>query len=538
MELSGKLVNFVRNTEIDMSNTLVRYPIGIQSFENLRKLDYLYIDKTDLIYNLVTTNKNIFLKRPRRFGKSLLLSTLKAYFEGKKELFKGLAIERLETEWQPHEVLTLSLANFNPTGDGNLYEILDNQFKIWEQEYEVKIQSTDLSSRFGNIIRAANAMSGRSVVILVDEYDHPLISSMHDEEKIEEYRQLLKSIYVNIKDLDQYIRFAMLTGVSRFSKKTIFSGLNNLRDISLNQQYAAICGITEKELTENFRQGIELLAENNDTDYDGAVKLLKDNYDGYHFTKNSPDIYNPFSLLWAMADGEIGSYWFQSGTPEFLVRQIQKGNSFLPEMFEETVDESILTSNDIFDTQPTALLYQTGYLTIKRFEKPDDYHLGIPNLEVRKGLFENLAKYYFDKDDTTVFKNVREVRKLLENRNIDEAMERLRIFMAGIPYEFSEKANELHYENNLFIIFMLIGVNARPEWHTSNGRIDLLLSMRNNIYIIELKRDGTPDEALAQIHEKDYDRQFTGDPRPIINLGITFSTETRNITAWKAEVGE
>lgn len=535
MELSGKLVNFVRNTEIDMANTPVRYPIGIQSFESLRNLSYLYIDKTELLFNLVTTSKNVFLSRPRRFGKSLLLSTLKAYFEGKKELFKGLAIEQLETEWQPHTVLTLSLANFNPTGDGNLYEILDNQFKIWEQEYEVKIQSTDLSSRFGNIIRAANAMSGRSVVILVDEYDHPLISSMHDEEKIEEYRQLLKSIYVNIKDLDQYIRFAMLTGVSRFSKMTVFSGLNNLRDISLNQQYAAICGITEKELMENFRQGIEMLAENNDTDYEGAVKLLKDNYDGYHFTRNSPDIYNPFSLLWAMADGEIGSYWFQSGTPEFLVRQIQKGNTFLPEMFEETVDESILTSSDIFDTQPTALLYQTGYLTIKRFEKPDEYHLGIPNLEVRKGLFENLAKYYFDKGDTVVYNNVRQVRKLLENRNIDEAMERLRTFMAGIPYEFSEKANELHYENNLFIIFMLIGVNARPEWHTSNGRIDLLLSMRNNIYIIELKRDGTPDEALAQIHEKDYARQFTGDPRHIINLGITFSTETRNITAWKAE---
>lgn len=538
MELSGKLVNFVRNTEIDMANTPVRYPIGIQSFEKLRKLDYLYIDKTDLIYNLVTTNKNIFLKRPRRFGKSLLLSTLKAYFEGKKELFKGLAIERLETGWQPHAVLTLSLATYNPTGDGNLEDILDNQFQIWEQEYDVKIKSESLSSRFGNIIRAANNVSGQPVVILVDEYDHPLISSMHDEEKLEKNRQLLKSIYVNIKDLDQHIRFAMLTGVSRFSKMTIFSGLNNLRDISLNQQYAAICGITENELLENFRQGIEMLAVNNDTDYEGAVKLLKDNYDGYHFTQNSTDIYNPFSLLWAMADGEIGSYWFQSGTPEFLVRQIQKGNTFLPEMFEETVNESILTSSDIFDTQPTALLYQTGYLTIKRFEKPDEYHLGIPNLEVRKGLFENLAKYYFDKDDTTVFKNVREVRKLLETRNIDDAIERLRTFMAGIPYEFSEKANELHYENNLFIIFMLIGVNARPEWHTSNGRIDLLLSMRNNIYIIELKRDGTPDEALAQIHEKDYARQFTGDPRPVINLGITFSTETRNITAWKAELGE
>lgn len=536
MELSGKLVNFVRNTEIDMANTPVRYPIGVQSFEKLREFSYLYIDKTELLYNLVKTSNCVFLSRPRRFGKSLLLSTLKAYFEGKKELFEGLAIEQLETEWQPHAVLTLSLASYNPTIDDDLNAILDNQFQIWEQEYDVKIESDSLSARFGNIIRTASISSGRPVVILVDEYDHPLISSMHDEEKLEKNRQLLKSIYVNFKDLDGYIRFTMLTGVSRFSKMTVFSGLNNLRDISLNQQYAAICGITEKELMEDFRQGIEMLAQNNDTDYDGAVKLLKDNYDGYHFTKNSPDIYNPFSLMWAMADGEIGSYWFQSGTPEFLVRQIQKGNSFLPEMFEETVDENILTSSDIFDTQPTALLYQTGYLTIKRFEKPDEYHLGIPNLEVRKGLFENLAKYYFDKGDTVVYNNVRQVRKLLENRNIDEAMERLRTFMAGIPYEFSEKANELHYENNLFIIFMLIGVNARPEWHTSNGRIDLLLSMRNNIYIIELKRDGTPDEALAQIHEKDYARQFTDDPRPIINLGITFSTETRNITAWKAEI--
>ena len=518
-----------------MENNIIRYPIGVQSFEKLRKHSYIYIDKTDLIYNLVKSSNCVFLSRPRRFGKSLLLSTIQAYFEGKKELFKGLAIEQLETEWQSHVVLTLSLAKYNSSIEGSLEEILNNQFLTWEHQYDVKIKSTNLASRFENIIRAAYQASGKSVVILVDEYDHPLIETMHDPERSEAHRLLLKSIYVNIKDLDQYIRFTMLTGVSRFSKMTIFSGLNNLQDISLNREYAAICGITDREITDNFRQGIERLAQEYDTDYDGAVALLKANYDGYHFAKTSPDIYNPFSLLWALKDSEIGAYWFQSGTPEFLIRQIQKSGSFLPDMFDETVEVRTLSSNDISNTKPTALLYQTGYLTIKRFEKPDLFHLGIPNLEVRKGLFQNLSDCYVDKDGDRVARNVHEVRKLLESGRIDEAMERLRTFMAGIPYEFADKATELHYENNLFIIFMLIGVDARPEWHTSDGRIDLLLSMRNYIYIIELKRDGTPDEALAQIKKKDYARQFAADPRPIVNLGITFSTQTRNITAWKAE---
>ena len=327
----------------------------------------------------------------------------------------------------------------------------------------------------------------------------------------------------------------MLTGVSRFSKMTIFSGLNNLRDISFNRKYATICGITETELTANFQQGIKELAGEYGTDADGAVALLKANYDGYHFTADCPDLYNPFSLLWAFADSKIGSYWFQSGTPEFLVRRIQESGDFLPEMFDETVEERTLSASDISKTSPTALMYQTGYLTIKRAEGHDLFRLGIPNLEVRRGLFENLAEYFFDKDDIKVTNNVRRVRNLLEEKKIDEAMERLQTFMAGIPYEMSQRATELHYENNLFIIFVLIGVDAKPEWHTLRGRIDLLLRMHNYIYIIELKLDGTPEEALAQIREKDYERQFTDDPRPIVRLGVTFSTETRNIAAWQAE---
>lgn len=517
-----------------MAKDMVRYPIGIQSFESLRKLGYLYVDKTELVYNLVTTSKTVFLSRPRRFGKSLLLSTIQAYFEGKKELFKGLALERLETEWPVHPVLKLSLATYDSSRENGLEEIIDNQFREWERQYDVPVDTTNLSARFGNIIKRACQISGQPVVVLVDEYDHPLIETMHDSERSEAHRLLLKSVYVNIKDLDEYIRFTMLTGVSRFSKMTIFSGLNNLRDISLNEKYAAICGMTEEELKSNFQEGIEQLAKKNDTDVEGAIMLLKANYDGYHFTKYSPDIYNPFSLLWALDEGETGAYWFQSGTPEFLIRQIQKNDSFLPDMFDDSVEASMLSDADIARTSPTALLYQTGYLTIKGFERPDVYHLGIPNLEVREGLFKNLARYYFGEQPNAIFHHVREVRKLLEDKKIDEAMERIRTFLAGIPYEFAEKATELHYENNLFILFVLIGVDALPEWHTARGRIDLLLSMRNCIYVIELKRDGTPDEALEQIREKDYTRQFAGDPRPVVCLGVTFSTETRNITAWKA----
>jgi len=521
-----------------MDRTLVRYPIGIQSFEKLREFGYLYVDKTEIIYNLVMSSNCVFLSRPRRFGKSLLLSTIQAYFEGRKELFKGLAIEQLESVWTKHAVLTLSLAKYHHGKENDLENIIDYQFRIWEDRYSVKIKGENLSSRFDSIIRAAYEASGQPIVILIDEYDNPIIDAMHDPARSESNRLLLKSIYVNIKDLDQYIRFTMLTGVSRFSKMTIFSGLNNLKDISLNKRYATICGVTEKELRENFGQGIEELAANEDTDAEGAIRLLKANYDGYHFTSDCPDIYNPFSLLNALDESKIGSYWFQSGTPEFLVRQIQKGDNFLPHMFDETVEESTLSDIDISLATPTALLYQTGYLTIKGYEQPDLYRLGIPNLEVRKGLFQNLARYYFDESPTVISKNVREVRKLLEQRRVDEAMERLRTFMAGIPYEFADKATELHYENNLFIIFVLIGVDARPEWHTSDGRIDLLLSMRECIYIIELKRDGTPEEALDQIHKKDYARQFAGDPRPVVNLGVTFSTQTRNITAWQVEFAE
>ena len=517
-----------------MANLSVKYPVGVQSFEMLRKLSYVYVDKTDLIYNLVHSAKCVFLSRPRRFGKSLLLSTIQAYFEGKKELFKGLAMEMLESEWEPHPVVSLSLAVYDPNVPTSLEDALNQQFNELEKKYNIKKEYGTLPQRFRGIIMGAYEATGAPVIILIDEYDSPILASMDDTSRKEANRTLLKSIYVNLKDLDQYIRFTMLTGVSRFSRMNIFSGLNNLDDISLDDTFAAICGITEDELISNFPEGIEGIAKRYSFNKEGAIKLLKDNYDGYHFTEDCPDIYNPFSLLNALNKQKIGSYWFQSGTPEFLVKRIREGGEFLPEFFSESVEESQLSSADISENEPISLLYQTGYLTIKGYDRPF-YRLGIPNLEVREGLFNNLARYYLKEKSTVIFKYVYKVRQLLEVGNVDEAMDRLQTFMAGIPYEFAQKAPELHYENNLFIIFMLIGVEARPEWHTSQGRIDMLLQMRNYIYVVELKLDKAPEKALDQIEKKDYARQFKYDPRPLIRLGITFSTETRNISAWSTE---
>ena len=521
-----------------MALPFVKYPIGIQSFESIRREDFIYVDKTDLIYNLVHTSKCVFLSRPRRFGKSLLLSTMQAYFEGKKELFKGLAMEKLESEWGPHPVITLSLAVYDANDPDSLENTLSQQFDELENKYEIKRRYDTLPQRFRSIILGAYEATGDNVVVLIDEYDSPLVASVGNSQKQESHRTLLKSIYVNLKDLNQYIRFTMLTGVSRFSRMNVFSGLNNLEDISLDDTYASICGITEDELLDNFSESINGIAKKYSLEREGAVKLLKDNYDGYHFSEDCPDIYNPFSLLNALKKKKIGDYWFQTGTPEFLVHRIRKSNEFLPEFFTESVEQNMLSASEIFKANPVALLYQTGYLTIKGYDAPDIYHLGIPNLEVRKGLFQGLAEYYLGKDSSDIFKYVSKVRQLLEEGDVNQAMERLKTFMAGIPYEFADKAPELHYENNFFIVFVLIGIDARPEWHTSDGRIDMLLKMRNYIYVVELKLEKAPEEALGQIEKKDYARQFQADPRPVIRLGVTISTETRNISEWSVERDE
>lgn len=376
----------------------VKYPIGIQSFSEIIENNYIYVDKTELIYKLIGSGKYYFLSRPRRFGKSLLLSTIKAFFEGRKELFKNLAIESLEKNWTRHPVLLLSLAGYNPS-EFDLVEILDLIISRMEDEYGLEKTTSNPGGRFGNLIRNIYKKTGQKVVVLVDEYDAPLVAHLDDDIKQEALRNTLKSVYTNLKDMDEYIRFGMLTGVSRFSKMTIFSGLNNLMDISLDERYSSICGITEAELEYNFHEGIDKFAKTEDISYLQAVSELKANYDGYHFTGISEDIFNPFSLLWALDSSKIGSYWFQTGTPTFLVNVLRKQHEPLNKILTEKVGEMAISDIDTYRTSPLALLFQTGYLTIKEYDRRRKrYTLGIPNREVEQGLFLELISDNTDLD--------------------------------------------------------------------------------------------------------------------------------------------
>lgn len=513
----------------------VKYPIGIQSFSKIREDNFTYVDKTEIIYNLVNTGQYYFLSRPRRFGKSLLLSTIKAYFEGRQDLFKGLAIEHLEKEWKKYPVILLSLAGYNPS-ESDLKEILDLRLSQLEEDFGIKNTTSNPGGRFGNIIRGLYKKTGQQVVILVDEYDAPLVAHLDDDDNREAMRNLLKSVYSNLKDMDEYIKFGMLTGVSRFSKMTIFSGLNNLKDISLDDRFSEICGITESELETNFHEGIENLANELEIHYDSAIKELKANYDGYHFTAKSPDIYNPFSLLGALDASKIDEYWFRSGTPTFLVNVLRNQKEPFAKLFTEKVGEIAISDIDSYRTNPLALLFQTGYLTIKEYDKKRKrYTLGIPNREVESGLFTvlladnaNSAKY---KIEQWAF----DIREAFENGKPEEALKLIKSFFAGIPANITQNKSEIYFENNLYMLLSMIGCDVRAEHWTSYGRIDLLLKTEDNIYVMELKLDSTPEAALNQIEQKEYALQWNPDNRKVFKIGINFSSKTRNLDSWVIE---
>lgn len=510
----------------------IKYPIGIQSFSEIREGGYVYVDKTEIIHNLTESGKYFFLSRPRRFGKSLMLSTIKAYFEGRKDLFTGLAMDNLEKEWKKYPVILLSLASYNPS-ESDLMQILDNRLTRLEKEFELDSNTTNPGERFGNLVLNIYKKTGEKVVILIDEYDAPVVAHIGEDGKFEEMRNILKSVYTNLKDLDEYIKFAMLTGVSRFSKLTIFSGLNNILDISLDERYSEICGITEDELKHTFKEGISQLALKLNTDYDGALARLKENYDGYHFTENSADIYNPFSLLIALDRKKIAAYWFQSGTPTFLVKVLRGQKEPLREIFNEKVSESAISEIDTYTTSPQSLLFQTGYLTIKDYDPEyDQYTLGIPNKEVENGLLTELLSDSTDLDKVQLDKRLREIRIAFDEGRPDNALERIKSFLAGMPANMTHKNIELYYENNLYMLLRLLGIDVRAEWWTADGRIDLLLITKRFIYIMELKLDSTPEIALAQINTKQYDSQWKYDGRKIFKIGINFLSKTRNLDTW------
>ena len=466
------------------------YPIGIQSFEELRKGGYYYADKTELIYRLVKTGKYYFLSRPRRFGKSLLISTLEAYFLGRKELFQGLAMEQLEKDWTAYPVLHLDLNSQKYDTPESLERILDKNLKKWEAEYEIEPQIPSLSLRFVDVIERAAKAAGRNVVVLVDEYDKPLLQTIGKPDLQDDFRATLKAFYGVLKSCDASIRFALLTGVTKFSKVSVFS------------------------------------------DYEEAQQTLKQWYDGYHFGAECPDMYNPFSLLNTFAQMRFGSYWFDTGTPTFLVETLKHTHYDLHRLTQEQTTSDVLGGIGSMDENPIPLLYQSGYLTIKGYDKRFGlYRLGFPNEEVEKGFISFLLPYYAKVGKSESIFQISLFVRDVESGDIDSFMQRLQSFFADTPYELVRDL-ELHYQNVLFIVFKLLGFYTHAEYHTSKGRIDLTIQTDRYIYVMEFKLDGTAEEALRQIEEKHYAQPFLSDTRQLYKVGVNFSAQARNIEKW------
>ena len=511
------------------------YPIGIQNFESLRIDGYLYVDKTALIYQLVKTGRYYFLSRPRRFGKSLLISTLEAYFQGKKELFKGLAMEQLEQDWLEYPILHLDLNISQYRSVQDLADILNRNLIAWETLYGSDSSERSLALRFAGIINRACLKTGRRVVILVDEYDKPLLQAIGNEELQEEFRSILKPFYGVLKTMDGSIQFALLTGVTKFGKVSVFSDLNNLMDISMDDRYVEICGITEMEIHAYMEQGVLDLACKQQMDYEEVCQELKRRYDGYHFTPKSQGMYNPFSLLNTFAKSDFGDYWFETGTPTYLVELLKHTDYDLYNMAHTETSADVLNSIDAASRNPIPVIYQSGYLTIKDYNpRFRIYTLGFPNQEVEEGFMNYLLPYYTSVNvvDTSfqLFKFIKEV----ESGDVDAFLSRLQSFFADTPYELIRNL-EIHYQNVLFIVFKLAGFYVNVEYHTSRGRIDLVMQTDRYIYIMEFKLDGTAEEALKQIEEKQYALPFATDQRKLFKIGVNFDNSTRNIAGWQVE---
>lgn len=515
----------------------MKYPIGIQSFANIREDGYAYVDKTAGIYEMASKGKYYFLSRPRRFGKSLLLSTMKAYFLGKRELFDGLAIAQMEKEWKQYPVLHLDLNTAKYTTPNALVELLEYHLARWEEEYNIDKENDELSVRFRNVItRTAQQSETKKVVVLVDEYDKPLLEAIGKPELQEEYRQTLKAFYANIKSCDEYIRFAFLTGVTKFSHLTIFSGLNNLVDISMLPQYAEICGITETELHNNFDESVESLAVANKITKEAAYDRLKLDYDGYHFAPDTAGLYNPFSLLNTLAHKIFRYYWFATGTPNFLVEVLRQTDYPLDRLTTEEVDAETMDAIDVMYHDPMPLLFQSGYLTIKAYnERFDTYRLGFPNKEVEEGFAKFMTAYFQAGDGSDSF-SIRKFIQDVENGHVEAFMNRLQAFFADSDYQLTGKL-EVYFQNSLLMLFKLMGFYVQVERHTSNGRMDVTIQTQDYIYIMELKVDKSAEVALQQIEDKQYAAPFAADSRQLYKIGVCFSSETRKIEEYKIVEG-
>ena len=513
----------------------MKYPIGVQTFEKLRNEGYVYVDKTALVYKMAQEGSCYFLSRPRRFGKSLLLSTLKAYFEGKRDLFQGLAIAELEAEWNAYPVLHLDLNAKSFSNIQNLYDLLNDQLTIYEQKYGCVPVDKSPEGRFRQLIRSARAKTGKDVVVLIDEYDKPILQAVGNESLQDDFRNALKAFYGVLKSADAELRFTLLTGVTKFGKVSVFSDLNNLNDISTDTRYAELCGISEHELHEYFDDEIAELAAANAQTKEQAYAELRTRYDGYHFSASSQGIYNPFSVLSTLEKKCYDNYWFATGTPIYLVELLKKSNFHLPDLGNIESDIDSLNSIHSADLDPIPVLFQSGYLTIKGYDKEFElYHLDFPNEEVKHGFIKFLLPYYTYCQTSQHKTIIRELVKSLSTGDAERFMQQMQSVLADTPYDIV-KDLENHYQNVMYIVTKLLGFYVQAEYRTSRGRIDLLIKTDQYIYVIELKHEGTPEEALSQINAKDYILPFTQDGRQVIKIGANISRETRNLDRWVIE---
>lgn len=513
-----------------------RYPIGIQTFSEIRERNYLYIDKTQYLVDFIDKGyKYVFLSRPRRFGKSLFASMIHAYYEGRKDLFEGLAMGEYEKDWVKHPVLHLDMSTAKHMDKDMLERYLADMLTDQEAVFGYKSEKPDPNIRLKDLVVTANRLTGRKVVLIIDEYDAPLLDVVHEEQNLAALRRATQNFYSPIKSLDPYLEFVFLTGITKFAQLSIFSELNNLFNISMYDKYSAICGISSEELHTQMLPDVERLAEHLHLSVDETFERLKRKYDGYHFSKNSEDVYNPFSLIKALASGDIGDYWFDSGTPTYIIKLLQKYNVGLRDLTGQDAGVSDFDVSPENMTTVLPLLYQSGYLTIKHYDPMIDlYTLGYPNEEVRMGMVRSLAANYLTPAEGTNSSFVIKFVKAVIADDMEQALTLMRAYLAGVFYRLSNKT-ERDVQTIFYLVFSLIGSFIKVEEESAHGRADVVITLPSVVYVMELKFDGSADAALRQIDEKGYLIPYTADGKRLVKVGVNYSSEERTITEWRIE---
>lgn len=514
------------------------YPVGIQTFERIRKENKLYIDKTEYIYRMTHSGGcYFFLSRPRRFGKSLLVSTFESYFSGKKELFEGLAIEKLEQEWMEYPVLHFDMSGGKHMEKEQLEDYLSNRLEAEERKWGITHTKRGANNRLTELITTAYEISGKQVVVLIDEYDAPMLDVAHDKETLDVLRNVMRNFFSPLKMCEPMLRFVFLTGITKFSQVSIFSELNNIKNVSLDDEYAGVCGITKEELLTQMSEDIDMLAEAQGMTREETIAKLKENYDGYHFSPASPDVFNPYSLLNCFDDKNFGAYWFSSGTPTYLINMLRKFK-VLPAKIGRS-----LARSSAFDAPTenlktiTPLLYQSGYITIKGYDKMSQlFTLDLPNKEIKVGLFESLLPYYLEgmyaeEGDVAIA----QMSVLIRQGDMDGALRLFQEFLGTVPY-CNNTNYEGHYQQVLFIIFTLLThFVVDVEVHTPNGRVDVVMETEDTLYLIELKLNKSAQSAMQQINLKQYGQRFARCGKPIVKVGVNFDAKKGNIEDWIIE---